>query len=170
VEVLKQFTDDHPASVRFSFTNTGNRKFILSPSELGPLNEHAIENSGSSTAKLVLVGPDAQLEDPETGGGTEPPSEPQNGCWTLEADLVIPVGLERGELAPGKTISEDFTCYAHRENEDCLPAGEYRFKETHELEPGSIDPGDMSGPSVRFEFLISLIMGSSGALSVKVEQ
>lgn len=170
VEVLEQFTAEHPASVRFSFTNTGNRQFILTPSNLGPLNQHYVEKSDSSTAKIVLVGPDVQLEHPETpGAGTEPPSEPQNGCWTLNADLVRLVGQEYGELAPGKTISEDFTCYSHRENENCLPAGEYSFTESHDLQPGSIGQDGRRGPTVKFEFLISLLIDESDALSVDVE-
>lgn len=169
VAVLNQFTSDQPASVRFSFTNTSNRSYILTPTEFGPIDQGYVVAEADSAAKIVLANSGIRFYDSESDEYTEPPREPRNGCWTLDAELEYPVGVTYGEVPPGETISEDFTCYAHRENENCLPVGEYRFTEKHELEPGTVERDGRRGPSVSFEFLISLLIDDSGSLSVEVE-
>lgn len=87
--VLQQFTDDHPARVRFSFTNAGDRTFVMSPRNLGPIVQDYVIEADSSTTKMVLVN-GGSLVDPATHESVDPPSEAQNGCWTLDAEFLIP--------------------------------------------------------------------------------
>lgn len=169
VAVLDQFTEAHTASVRFSFTNTSNRPYVVTPLEFGPSDHGFVVENDARTANIVLVNASMTFSDPVTNARTDPPTEPQDGCWTLDATFSYPVGLTVGEVPPGETITEEFTCYAHRENEHCLPAGAYRFTEEHDFEPGSIHRDRRSGPSDRYAFLVSLLIDDTGALSVDVE-
>lgn len=128
-EVIDQFDSSQPAALRIGVRNTDDVPIVLSAGSRLPF----LSFSGRHTdedAELVIV---------PRGGGihliafdtTEnvPPTEPSNGCWRLNGSVFIPAGVVRSELAPGDSIHQTYSVYAHRNNEACIPSGSYQFVE-----------------------------------------
>lgn len=187
--VLQQFTADYPARVRFSFSNTTDRTFFMSPKNLGPYRQDYVIVDASTDSKLVFLLPSISLVKPDTQVRATPPSEPLDGCWTLNAEFgVLPRTFIIGDMRPGETIAEDYTCYAHRDNEDCLRPGSYRFTEEHDLRAGSIgsptperasscplddtrdDEDRTNWPLTHVEYRNTVMIDDNGTLTIEVER
>lgn len=129
VAVVEAFGRDTPALVRIRVTNALRIPLVVGTGRRLPflsfLGEH-----GESDARLVIV--------PTTGGAhlmtleadeDVPPVTPVDGCWRLNASVVLGAGVVSAVLGPGESITEVYAVYAHESNEPCLPGGSYRFLE-----------------------------------------
>lgn len=169
VQLMEQFTPDHPASLRVSVTNTDNVPLLLNAGRELPLLSFTGSHT-STDAEIALV--------PQGGGihviaydteGKTPPVEPVNGCWRLNGSVFIPGGVVRQELPPSRSITQTYTIYAHRNNsDDCLPAGTYRFLEVKPVKkrprPAMMPAERQPWSSVILEFSVTVGAGFSVSL------
>lgn len=64
------------------------------------------------------------------------PEEPIDDCWQIE-------GISRDAIAhfetldPCETLTETYSIFSSADNEDCLPAGSYRFESSWGNKPGA---------------------------------
>lgn len=142
VETVRQFTDEHPAQFEMSLTNTSGGPLVVSDFRLGPRSTHYKVEHESAEANLVVPPTDllpTALEDPESGVDIAATPEQIDGCWRLTADLLLTLEIIIGQLDSGDSIHETFNVYTHRESEECLKPGTYRFTEEHSIQHGAID-------------------------------
>lgn len=151
VAVVEGFGRDNPASVRIGLTNTLDRPLALGTGRRLPflrfLGVHRERD-----AMLVIVPSTSgvhllALEDSEV-----PPESPVDGCWRLNASVVLPARVTSAELNPGETIREVYAVYAHQANTPCLPRGTYGFAEQKAVRR----PSDTGWQSVRLGFSVTI--------------
>jgi hypothetical protein len=115
VELLDGQTADHPATLRVTFTNTTEE---TNEYTFGGMPAPFSDNVGSAEGdggRLVLLPPDSA------------PEEPSNGCWEYGQPISQPA-IPTEPLDPGETISTTQAILSHEDNDECFPAGNYRFQ------------------------------------------
>ncbi|PSP75633.1 hypothetical protein BRC81_14695 [Halobacteriales archaeon QS_1_68_20] len=132
VEVVSHATEATPARVEVGLTNTGDDTLDLSFGATPPFSDHGAERvDGGARAYLA---PDSRRNfgldhvNDDLSADENPPA-PTDGCWAVE-DVGHDLLAMSSQLEPGKTISETYSVFADVENDDCLPAGTYRFEES----------------------------------------
>lgn len=133
VDIRQQFSADHPARLRVSFTNTADHERQIEFGPSPPFSEYR-----SMTLDLVVIPEDFNFIEPSSETETETtdafvvtrslvPSEPQDGCWEIENEFGHFAPVNERALLPGETIRREYTVLNSVEGEPCLPKGDHEF-------------------------------------------
>jgi hypothetical protein len=131
VDVTRQFTEEHPARVRATFTNAGDTPVVLGEGPTLPFSGYFGRHEASD-ARLILIPDDTsplgkvldRTPTREVEGFV--PEKPIEGCWTEPHEVLIEGLYMERPLKPGESVEVAYTVLDYR-NETCLPAGPYRF-------------------------------------------
>jgi len=126
VERLNGFDADEPARLRIALTNeTGeDATFLMGPHP--PFS--GLFSESVDTDSRVVVLPEVEFH------ADVLPDEPSEGCWSAEGQIET-LGVESNvDLDPGEKVERTYVLASDHEAEDCLPDGEYRFRDEIELE------------------------------------
>lgn len=132
VKVVSHATEATPARIKIGLTNAGDTTRRIALGATPPFTAHRAERvDGNAVAHLA---PDSRrnfglvhVNDDVSPG--ENPSAPIDGCWIVEGTGMDYIAT-KPPLEPGETLSDTYSVFANADNEDCLPAGTYRFEET----------------------------------------
>lgn len=139
--VSQRFENSHPAQVRVELVNGGETTRSVRSGPAPPLDPQ-LGYQRDGTGRVFLLPPD--------GTGYEVPSEsqapseieigpqdrlipqgPTDGCWRARSASVTVYSMARGTtLDPGESIHRRYALLAHPDNDPCLPAGLYEFRDT----------------------------------------
>lgn len=176
VTVLDQSTGTHPARIRLELENTSSTVLTIYTGVMLFTNIIGVRTSGFG--KLVIYPPGADLVATETAPDEDArrptPTTPIDGCWQLRPEVLLPATMLIHELEPGEGISYEYLVYDHRDNEACMPAGEYEFSEGYGVAVGSQRKSPRSTPSeysLQIDFSLTInevgkISGTDNSLAI----
>lgn len=155
VDVVRQFSPDHPAALDLTLSNESDRERTFSLGEVAPFSRLG-SRSNPEGGSLTLI-PDGRSSEQATEtasrySGAIPDTPDQSGCWRVSDVMVVGAVARAYALAPDETLCGSYAVLAGRESEACLPSGRYEFKDT--VTVGSPGP-DASDVSLRFVVTIS---------------
>lgn len=130
VQQLAEMSADHPARVRVTFTNTATEPMTFRFSSPAPFSD-SVGTKQDEISKLVLVRPTTT-------------TTRSDGCW--EHSVGGQPASVAQTLDPNKQIHIDWSIFSHRKNEECFPAGNYRFE----------DEVEVNGSTYRWGFTVSV--------------
>lgn len=130
VEVIREFTVDHPAKIRVILGNNGSesRQFVYGPKPISH-GQH-LESDASLMAdweeETSSLSPDAE------------------GCWRANSVLIAHPVLRKVGLQPGETVTEDYVLVVPKDSTKCAPPGVYHFSGSLEVEKSEDDSTPIS--------------------------
>jgi hypothetical protein len=153
-EVVRSFTDEHPASLRLALANGGEEPLVVrwnvSGGQGGPFNPvWGVQRDGD--AEVGVFRRDGQaLCVP--GDGSPIPERRVDGCWAPPCEEVdLPMSLHgRFELAPDDPTADEYVVLDGFDG-TCLEAGTYEFDESRANVSASVARGTVEDASVETE-------------------
>lgn len=129
VSVVEQFTDGSPAAIRISFLNTSCSTMRASFGTTPPFARYY--NTGENGSEINIV-PVITNEHLFGGEGAEDlvPIAKEEECWSVDYGSSQGFGTTL-EIPAGGIVTRTYLVFNNVNNEECLPAGEYRY----ELDP-----------------------------------
>lgn len=126
--VLHQSSAEAPTRLEATLTNTGSTTATVG---FGPALLFTDSGPEVDWAEDLVL-------DPETvvGPSDYEPEQDDSGCWRFSRNgrITMESSLERRELEPEGSLSEQYNLYTRGDSLPCLPEGTYRFEDELQTE------------------------------------
>lgn len=165
VAVTRQFSEEHPARIRATFTNESDVLFRLTGGTTLPISGYSVPDSRDEDGLYLLADDRENFLDPDAGerlGDDYLPESAENGCWTLPTRVAVAGVSRRTDLRPGGAVSMGFTVLGDHGTDGCLPAGSFPVSEVV-----TIGESPVAFHALDLELGFELLLGSDGSLSVE---
>lgn len=169
VQLMKQFTAEHPARLQATLTNESKSTLTLFMGTTPPFTEYF-----SDGGHLILI-PELSESLPgkspfawQDGSEEAIPTTPTDGCWRISQRVLIQQVGMYVDIGPGETLARGYDVYAYRSSE-CYPPGTYRFAHEAELERGE-NAGSTEVPSYDVTLGFDLVVHDDEPLSIEVHE
>lgn len=137
VGVVGQYASDRVAQIQVDLLNAGDEPLGLEFGASPPFSSYRSDPT-SNGARAFVVPEDKShvgiIHVSDEHAASEDLSAPIDGCWKIEnvgRDSIA----KPGTIRPDHVLSASYSVYADDGNDECLPAGEYRFEETWSSPP-----------------------------------
>ena len=169
VQLMGEFTEEHPARLRAILTNESSSILTFFMGTTPPFTEYF-----SDGGQLILI-PELSQSLPgkspfswQDGSEEAIPTTPMEGCWRITQRVLIQDLGMYVEIGPGESLARGYDVYAYRSSE-CYPPGTYRFAHDAELQRGD-NTGSDDDPSYDVTLGFNLIVHEDKSVSVEVHE
>lgn len=179
VEVLRSFTDEHPAALRLALVNEGEEPLVVrwnvSDGQGGPFNAvWGIQRDGDAEVGVFRRDGSAVLCVP--GDGSPVPETTADECWAPPCEAVdLPSLHGRFELSPDEPNADEYVVLDGLDG-GCLQTGTYVFGGTRAGVGASVARGRVEEASVEtgsewysLERRLTLSVAETGAVTTSGE-
>lgn len=167
VQLMEEFTEEHPARIRAVLTNESSSTMTFFMGTTPPFTEYF-----SDGGQLILI-PELSKSLPgkspfawQDGTDEAIPTTPTDGCWRISQRVLIQQVGMYVEIGPEESLARSYDVYAYRSSE-CYPPGTYRFAHEAELQRGE-NAGSTEVPSYDVTLGFDLVVHEDKSLSVEV--
>lgn len=167
VAVTRQFSKEHPARIRATFTNESDMLFRLTGGTTLPISGYSVPDSRDGNSLYLLADDRGHLLDLDAGepiGDDYLPETAETGCWTLPTRVAVAGVSRRTDLRPGEAVAMGFTVLGDHGTDGCLTAGSFPVSEVV-----MIGESPVAFHALGLELWFALVLDADRSLTVEGE-